>query len=120
MTELPLPPETKERVLPTLNLDGTRRWMRPRLFEGRFLRRRRALAWALIGLFTVLPYLRMGGKSVILLDVVNRRFILLGATFLPTDTMLLMLLLVGLFIGIFLLTAIYGRVLCGWACPETV
>lgn len=116
----PLPSATKERVLPTLNLDGTRRWMRPRLFEGRFLRRRRVLAWALIGLFTALPYVRMGGKPVILLDVVNRRFILFGATFLPTDTMLLMLLLVGLFIGIFLLTAIYGRVWCGWACPQTV
>jgi cytochrome c oxidase accessory protein FixG len=119
-TPSPLPSATKERVLPTLNLDGTRRWLRPRLFEGRFLRRRRALAWALIGLFTVLPYLRMGGRPVILLDVVNRRFILFGATFLPTDTMLLMLLLVGLFIGIFLLTAIYGRVWCGWACPQTV
>jgi cytochrome c oxidase accessory protein FixG len=116
----PLPSASRERVLPTLNLDGTRRWLRPKLFEGRFLRRRRALAWALIGLFTVLPYLRMGGKPVILLDVVNRRFILFGATFLPTDTMLLMLLLVGLFIGIFLLTAIYGRVWCGWACPQTV
>jgi cytochrome c oxidase accessory protein FixG len=120
MRARPLPPETKERVLPTLNVDGTRRWMRPKLFEGRFLRRRRALAWMLIGLFTVLPYLRMGGKPVILLDVVNRHFILFGATFLPTDTVLLMLLLVGLFIAIFLMTAIYGRVWCGWACPQTV
>jgi cytochrome c oxidase accessory protein FixG len=107
-------------VLPTLNLDGTRRWMRPKLFEGRFLRRRRALAWMLIGLFTVIPYLRMGGKPVIQLDVVNRHFVLFGATFLPTDTMLLMLLLVGLFLGIFLVTAVYGRVWCGWACPQTV
>ena len=116
----PPPSATKQRVLSTLNLDGTRRWMRPKLFEGRFLRRRRALAWALIGLFTVLPYLKIGGKPAILLDVVNRRFILFGATFLPTDTMLLMLLLVGLFVGIFLLTAIYGRIWCGWACPQTV
>ncbi len=114
------PPESQERVLPTLNLDGTRRWMRPKVFEGRFLRRRRALAWALIGLFSVIPYLRMGGRPIIQLDVVSRRFVLFGATFLPTDTMLLMLLLVGLFLGIFLLTAVYGRVWCGWACPQTV
>ena len=120
MTTPPLPPETQERVLPTLNLDGTRRWMRPKLFEGRFLQRRRWLAWALIGLFTGLPYVRIGGQPVILLDVVNRRFTLFGTTFLPTDTMLLMLLLVGLFVGIFLLTAIWGRVWCGWACPQTV
>jgi cytochrome c oxidase accessory protein FixG len=120
MTAPALPPESKERVLPTLNLDGTRRWLRPKLFEGRFFRRRRAMAWALIGLFAILPYLSMRGKPVILLDVVTRHFTLFGTTFLPTDTMLLMLLLVGLFIAIFLLTAIYGRVWCGWACPQTV
>jgi cytochrome c oxidase accessory protein FixG len=120
MTVPSSPPESQERVLPTLNLDGTRRWIRPKLFEGRFLRRRRALAWALMGLFTAIPYLRMGGKPIILLDVVSRHFVLFGATFLPTDTMLLMLLLVGLFLGVFLLTAVYGRVWCGWACPQTV
>ncbi len=50
----------------------------------------------------------------------NRHFVLFGATFLPTDTVLLMLLMVGLFLGVFLLTAVYGRVWCGWACPQTV
>jgi cytochrome c oxidase accessory protein FixG len=116
----PLPPSATERVLPTLNLDGTRRWLRPRLSPGRFQRRRLAVAWALIALFTLLPHLRVGGSPAVLLDVVHRRFILLGATFYPTDTVLLMLLLVGLFLGIFLLTAVLGRVWCGWACPQTV
>ncbi len=115
-----LPAEARERVLPTLNRDGTRRWLLPRLSPGRFWRRRRTLAWALIGVFTLIPYLRMNGKPLILLDIVRREFTLFGATFLPTDTMLLMLLLVGIFLGIFLLTAVYGRVWCGWACPQTV
>jgi cytochrome c oxidase accessory protein FixG len=109
-----------ERVLPTLNPDGSRRWLRPRLSPGRFLVRRRTLAWLLIALFTLIPYLRMSGKPVILLDVVHRQFTLFGATFLPTDTVLLMLLLVGIFLTIFWLTAVYGRVWCGWACPQTV
>jgi cytochrome c oxidase accessory protein FixG len=116
----PPPPAAVVRVLPTLNLDGTRRWLRPRLSPGRFYRYRLAVAWALIALFTLLPHLRVGGAPAILLDVVHRRFLLLGATFYPTDTMLLMLLLVGLFLGIFLLTAVLGRVWCGWACPQTV
>jgi cytochrome c oxidase accessory protein FixG len=115
-----VPVEAKERVLPTLNPDGTRRWIRPKLFPGRWWRRRRAVAWGLIGLFTVLPYLSLAGKPVILLDVVHRQFTVLGTTFLPTDSMLLMLLLVGIFLAIFLLTAMYGRVWCGWACPQTV
>jgi cytochrome c oxidase accessory protein FixG len=115
-----LPPSAPDRVLSTLNPDGSRRWLRPRLATGRFLRRRRAVAWALIALFTALPYVHVGGKPAVLLDVTHREFTVLGTTFLPTETMLLMLLLVGIFLGIFLLTAIAGRAWCGWACPQTV
>jgi cytochrome c oxidase accessory protein FixG len=114
------PAVARERVLPTLNRDGSRRWLLPKLSPGRFWKRRRALAWALLALFTLIPYLRRNGKPLILLDVTHREFTLFGVTFLPTDTMLLMLLLVGIFLGIFLLTAVYGRVWCGWACPQTV
>jgi cytochrome c oxidase accessory protein FixG len=115
-----VPAPAAGRVLPTLNPDGTRRWLRPRLFPGRFFRRRRAVAWVLIALFSATPYLSMNGRPLILLDVVHREFTLFGATFLPTDSVLLMLLLVGLFLGIFLITATCGRVWCGWACPQTV
>ena len=115
-----LPRATTERVLPTLNPDGSRRWLSPRPSRGRFYRRRLGVAWVLIALFSLIPYLRMSGKPLVLLDVVHREFTIAGTTFLPTDTVLLMLLLVAIFVGIFLLTAVYGRVWCGWACPQTV
>ncbi|HLB37401.1 MAG TPA: 4Fe-4S binding protein, partial [Gemmatimonadales bacterium] len=115
-----LPEPAAGPVLPTLNQDGTRRWLRPKLSRGRFFRRRRGLAWVLIALFALIPYLRLNGKPLILLDVVRRQFTMFGTTFLPTDTVLLMLLLVGIFLAIFWLTAVYGRVWCGWACPQTV
>jgi cytochrome c oxidase accessory protein FixG len=107
-------------VLPTMNVDGSRRVLRPRLSRGRHWRRRLSVAWFLIGLFTMLPYVTVGGKPAILLDVPHRRFTVFGSTFLATDTALLMLLLVGIFVGIFLLTALLGRAWCGWACPQTV
>jgi cytochrome c oxidase accessory protein FixG len=109
-----------ERVLPTLNEDGSRRWIRPKLTRGRWWKRRLVVGWTLIVAFTLIPYLKLGGKPLILLDLPHRRFTLFGTTFLPTDSMFLMLLLVGLFVGIFLVTAILGRVWCGWACPQTV
>ena len=77
------PPTAEERVLSTLNRDGTRRWIRPRLSEGRFLTRRRIVGWGLILLFTAIPYLRMNGKPLMLLDVPRRQFVLFGTTFLP-------------------------------------
>lgn len=108
------------RVLPTLNDDGTRNWVRPKPFKGRYYWRRFWVAWGLIGLFVSLPFIHVGGAPSVLFDIPGRRFHLFGATFLPTDGVLLMLLLLTLFVGIFLLTALFGRVWCGWGCPQTV
>jgi cytochrome c oxidase accessory protein FixG len=113
-------PEAQERVLSTLNRDGSRRWIRPKLSKGKHYRRRLFTAWGLIAIFTLIPILKLGGKPLMLFDIPRREFIFFGATFLPTDTFLLMLLLFSIFIGIFLITAVLGRVWCGWACPQTV
>ena len=107
-------------VLTTLRDDGTRIWMRPKLSEGRFLRRRQIVGYGLIILFLVLPFVYVGGHPAILLDVTARRFHLFGLTFHPTDSVLLMLLMLSIFLGIFWITALLGRVWCGWGCPQTV
>ncbi|HEY8747626.1 MAG TPA: cytochrome c oxidase accessory protein CcoG, partial [Tepidisphaeraceae bacterium] len=116
----PTPMAPEDHVLSTLERDGSRRWLSPKLARGRFLARRRAVAYALIVIFTVVPYMSVRGKPAILLDVVHRRFTLLGFTFLPTDTLLLALFMVGCILSVFLATALLGRVWCGWACPQTV
>ncbi len=113
-------PQLDERVLSTLNADGTRRWMDPREVHGAWRRRRAIVAWALIALFTVLPWLRIGGKPPILLDVLTRHFTVFGTTFRPTETPLIAVLMAMVFVGVFLVTALVGRVWCGWWCPQTV
>jgi len=113
-------PVASTRVLPTLNVDGTRRWIRPKPSSGKFFVRRRALAYVLMLVFFGIPYIKVGGKPLILLDLPRREFTFVGVTFLPTDTLLLMLLMSSILITIFLLTALFGRVWCGWACPQTV
>jgi cytochrome c oxidase accessory protein FixG len=113
-------PVAETRVLSTLHEDGSRRWLHPRLSRGRFLRARRVLAYLLIAVFTLLPYLRIGGKPAVLLNIPAREFSLFGFTFLPTDTLLLALFLVTAIVGIILATALAGRVWCGWMCPQTV
>lgn len=113
-------PNAEERVLSTLNADGSRRWIRPKLSTGHFWRIRRGVAYGLMAVFFLIPYLKMNGRPLILLDLPHRQFTMFGTTFLPTDTLLLMLLMMSVVIGIFLLTALFGRVWCGWACPQTV
>ncbi len=111
---------TENRVLATLNADGSRRWLRPRLSVGGFLKARRVVAYALIVLFVLIPYLSIGGKPMLRLNLAEREFSFFGTTFLPSDTLLMTLLMVTLFVSIFLITALFGRVWCGWACPQTV
>lgn len=112
--------QPEQRVLSTLNADGTRRWLNPRLSKGRYWRRRLVTAWGLIALFVLLPHIYIDGRQWVLLDIAHREFTLFGRTFLPTDTLLLALTLISIFITIFLFTALLGRVWCGWACPQTV
>lgn len=112
--------ETPDQVLATLKKDGTRQWIRPRTSEGRFLTGRRLVAYGLMAIFLALPHVTIGGKPAILIDLLKRQFTILGTTFAPTDTNLLFLLVLGGLLGVFLVTALFGRVWCGWACPQTV
>ena len=109
-----------EPVLSMMNADGSRRWIRPRPSSGKYFRRRRITAYSLMLVFLLLPYIQVGGKPLILLDLPRREFTLFGSTFLPTETLLVMLLMLSIAIAVFLLTALFGRVWCGWACPQTV
>jgi len=108
------------RVLSTLNEDGSRRRVRPRYSRGKYYGRRRLVAYGLMLVFFLVPYLRMGGKPLILLDIPRREFTLFGTTFLPTETLLFMLLFLGILLTVFFVTALLGRVWCGWGCPQTV
>ncbi len=118
MSLSPLLPEG--RVLSTLMEDGSRRWLHPRPALGPYLRARRRLAWVLIAVFTLLPYWKIHGKPAILLDLPHREFTILGFPFLSTDTLLLALAMITLIVGICLVTALAGRVWCGWMCPQTI
>lgn len=112
--------EPEEHVLSTLERDGSRRWLRPKLSKGKFLTCRRWVAYGLIALFSLLPYIKINGRPAVLLDVIHRDFYIFGGSFRPTDSLLLALLMLTTVLTIFLVTALLGRVWCGWACPQTV
>jgi cytochrome c oxidase accessory protein FixG len=109
-----------EHVLSTLEQDGSRRWLRPKLSKGNWWNRRRIVAYVLMVIFVVVPHIKVWGKPLIRLDIAAREFTLFGHTFLPTDTLLLALAMLTAFIGIVFITAVTGRAWCGWACPQTV
>jgi cytochrome c oxidase accessory protein FixG len=104
----------------SLGRDGRRRRPYPADVHGRFLRARRAVYWLLIALWAALPWIPIHGHPAVFLDVERRQFFLFGASFNAQDVWLAFFALTGVGFGLLFVTALLGRVWCGWACPQTV
>ena len=107
-------------TLYTVDSKGRRKWVYPVELSGFFKRRRTVVAWTLLLIYISLPWITIGGNQAVLLDIARRRFVFFGATFWATDTRFLALALPALAISLFFFTSLFGRVWCGWACPQTV
>ena len=104
----------------TIKSDGSRPFLFPSDPHGRFTRARRVSAFALITFYLSLPWIQVNGHPAVFLDVAERRFHLFGITLAAQDLWLLFFVITGLGFSLFFVTALLGRVWCGWACPQTV
>jgi cytochrome c oxidase accessory protein FixG len=120
MTDQGQPVVTQHQRRSSIASDGRREKLRLGDVSGAFTAWRQRFFYALIGLFAVLPLLRVHGAPLIFLDILHRRFYLFGNTFNAQDTYLVFFLLASGIISLFIVTAMVGRVWCGWACPQTV
>jgi cytochrome c oxidase accessory protein FixG len=109
-------------VLPRSSLrgDGTRNAVHPADVSGRFDFARRIVFIALIGIWAVLPWVTIGGNPAVFLDIESKRFFLFGLTYNSQDLWLLFFLVAGTGLLLVYVTAVLGRVFCGWVCPHTV
>jgi len=92
----------------------------PREVAGHFNRLRVVATIALLGLFYLLPWLQWRGHQAVLFDLPARKFYIFGLTFFPQDFFLLAWLLIIAALALFFVTALAGRLWCGYACPQTV
>ncbi|NJD18135.1 MAG: cytochrome c oxidase accessory protein CcoG, partial [Gemmatimonadetes bacterium] len=101
-------------------MTGTRQWVYPQSISGTFTKLRQ---WTFLGLHLalfVVPWIPVSGHPMLLIDLPHRRVHLMGAVFTPADTIFLLLLLLFLAFSLFFFTAVFGRIWCGYACPQTV
>ncbi|MBN8247251.1 MAG: cytochrome c oxidase accessory protein CcoG, partial [Verrucomicrobia bacterium] len=106
--------------LPTASRDGSRRWLYPALPSGRWYRWRTLLSWALLGVLFAGPFIRIQGNPLLMFNIVERKFAILGRIFWPQDTILFAVAMLIFFAGIMIFTTAFGRLWCGWTCPQTV
>ncbi len=103
-----------------INADGSRNVIHPASVRGRFQRRKLALWIVLIGIYLAIPWLKLHGNPVLLVDLPQRHFYLLGRFFDAQDFWLAFFFLTGIGFTLFVVSALWGRVWCGYACPQTV
>lgn len=106
--------------LATVNKEGKRKWIYPKKPSGRFYDARTIVGVILLLLLFVTPFVKVKGHPFVLFDFLNRNFILFGIPFGPHDFFLFVLAMIATLVSIILFTAVFGRVFCGWTCPQTI
>jgi cytochrome c oxidase accessory protein FixG len=104
----------------TVDAKGKRLWVYPKKPSGYYHRLRIVVSVVLISLLFAVPFLKIGGQPLLLLNIFERKFVIFGQAFWPQDFVLLALTLITFFVFIILFTVVFGRIWCGWMCPQTL
>ncbi len=100
--------------------DGKRLWIYPGRIIGQFYKLRTYFSYVLLTLLFGLPWVEINGQPIFLFNILERKFIFWSVPFFPQDFHLVALGLVSFLIFISLFTVLFGRIWCGWACPQTI
>lgn len=104
----------------TVDEEGKRRWIYPKKPKGKFHNKRVVVSIILLTLLFSGPFLKYDGQPMFLFNILERKFILFGMTFWPQDFHLFVLAMLSFMVFVVLFTVVFGRIWCGWACPQTI
>jgi len=116
----PAPVNDFRDTLATIDQSGRRIWVYPQQPSGPFYRWRTILAAFLIAFYAIAPFVKVNGNPLMLFDIFTRHFSIFGIAVFPHDFHLLVLAVICFGVFVILFTAAFGRLFCGWACPQTV
>lgn len=104
----------------TLTEDGDRKWVYPKKPKGPFYTKRTITAWILLLILFGAPFVKIGGEPLLLFNVLERKFVIFGQIFWPQDFFLFVIAMLTSIVFIILFTTVFGRIFCGWICPQTI
>jgi cytochrome c oxidase accessory protein FixG len=106
--------------LATADKDGNRRWIYPRKVTGSCYRARTYVSWLLLAIMFTGPFIRINGNPLLMINIVERRFSILGQIFWPQDVAIFAIAMLLFLTSIIIFTTAFGRLWCGWTCPQTL
>ena len=104
----------------TINKEGKRAWIYPKKPSGWFYERRKLVSYILLAFLFAAPFIKIGGNQFILINVLERRFNIFGFPFWPQDFHLFVIMMIIGVVFIVFFTVAFGRIFCGWMCPQTI
>lgn len=104
----------------TINEEGKRAWVFPKKPSGKFYDYRKYVSYFLLAFLFASPFIKINGNQFLLFNVLERRFNIFGNPFWPQDFHLFVISMIIGVIFITLFTVVFGRIFCGWICPQTI
>ncbi|WP_405567341.1 cytochrome c oxidase accessory protein CcoG [Polaribacter sp. Asnod6-C07] len=104
----------------TINEEGKRSWVFPKKPSGKFYKYRTYVSYFLLIFLLSAPFIKINGNQFLLFNVLERRFNIFGFPFWPQDFHLLVISMITGVVFVILFTVVFGRLFCGWICPQTI
>lgn len=112
--------ESFRNTIGTLDDEGKRKWVYPKKPSGRFYKYRKWVSYILLAFLLAAPFVKVNGNQFLLFNVLERKFNIFGFPFWPQDFYLFVISMIIGVVFIALFTVAFGRIFCGWICPQTI
>lgn len=113
-------PDSFRNKVSSIGEEGARNWIYPKKPSGNLYKARTFVSWLLFAFLFGAPFIKVNGHPFMLFNIIERKFVFFGLVFFPQDMYLVVLGILTVLVSIFLFTAVFGRIWCGWLCPQTI
>jgi cytochrome c oxidase accessory protein FixG len=115
-----LPDEDFRDSIATIDKEGKRAWVFPKIPKGKFYEKRKLLSYVLLLFLLSAPFIKINGNQFLMFNVLERRFNIFSFPFWPQDFHIFVIIMIIGVISLALFTVAFGRIFCGWFCPQTI